>query len=129
MARNRVSKLLLTALLGSCLQLAASGCASTSAPRQDPDLGVKRARSHFNIAVDHQQNGRSELALRELLTAERLDPGNPRIHHGLGIAFLRKGKPVEAERHLKRALEIRPDYSRVFLVADLAARGQRRHPH
>jgi tetratricopeptide (TPR) repeat protein len=85
------------------------GCASSS-PKKDKDLDVKRARSHFNLAVDHVERGRIELGLRELLTAERIDPENPRIHHALGAAYLRKEKVAEAEKHLLRALEIRPDY-------------------
>lgn len=107
MARYRASRLLTTVLL---LQLALAGCAGTRQPKEDADANVKRARSHFDMAVDHQENGRVELALRELLTAQRLDPESPRIQHALGIAYLQKGKEAEAEQHLKRALELRPDY-------------------
>ena len=85
------------------------GCA-TSSPKEDKDIHIKRARSHFNLAVDHIEKGRLELGLRELLTAERLDPGNPKIHHALGAAYMRKDKVAEAEQHLLRAVEIRPDY-------------------
>jgi len=86
------------------------GCASRQ-PAQDEDLNAKKAGSHFNLAADHADNGRIELALRELLAAERLDPGNPRIQHSLGIVYLQKGKVAEAELHLLRALEIWPDYA------------------
>jgi len=96
--------LLLASLLSSLL-----GCV-TSGPRPDPELDRKRARSHFNIAKDHVENGRIELALRELLTAERLDPADATIQHSLGIAYLQKGKPEEAEQHMRRALELQPSY-------------------
>jgi Tfp pilus assembly protein PilF len=86
------------------------GCAS-SQPAEDEELNAKRAASHFNLAADHADNGRIELALRELLAAESLDPGNPRIQHSLGMLYLQKGKAAEAELHLLRALEIRPDYA------------------
>jgi type IV pilus assembly protein PilF len=87
----------------------ALGCV-THHPQADPDLDLKRARSHYDIAVDHIDNGRIELALRELVAAERLDPGNPRIQHGLGVAYLAKGKLRDAESHLLQAVAIRPDY-------------------
>ncbi len=97
-------------LMASVLLLAGPlGCA-TSSPKEDADLRTKRARVHFNLAVDHIEKGRIELGLRELLIAEQFDPGNPRIHHALGAAYLRKEKVAEAEQHLLRALEIRPDY-------------------
>jgi tetratricopeptide (TPR) repeat protein len=86
----------------------ALGCVST--PKEDPEQLAKRANSHFEIAVDHMQNGRVEMAVGELFQAAELDPDNPRIQHGLGIALLQKGKVVEAEARLRRALEIRPDY-------------------
>ena len=85
------------------------GCASAQ-PGEDEELNIRKASSHFNLAADHADNGRIELALRELLAAARLDPGNPRIQHSLGIVYLQRGKIPEAELHLGRALEIRPDY-------------------
>ncbi|MDJ0849184.1 MAG: tetratricopeptide repeat protein [Myxococcota bacterium] len=91
-------------LLGGLL-----GCASTSKQAQREE-NVKRARAHFDLAADHVANDRLELGLRELLMAERLDPRNPRIQHGLGIAYLQRGKVDLAEQHMLRAIEITPDY-------------------
>ena len=85
------------------------GCA-TAPPAEDEEHKIKRAASHFNLAADHADNGRLEFALRDLLAAERLDPGDPRIQHSLGMVYLQKGKVAEAKMHLLRALEIRPDY-------------------
>jgi len=105
------SKALVSWLATGLLALApVLGCAS-ALPAEDEDLNIRKAGSHFNLAADHADNGRIELALRELLTAARLDPGNPRIQHSLGIVYLQKGKVAEAELHLLRALEIRPDYA------------------
>jgi tetratricopeptide (TPR) repeat protein len=89
--------------------LAALGCAG-SPPPEDAELTSRRARSHFEMAVDHQKNGRTARALRELLVAERYDPDNPLIQHALGMAYLQKGKVEEAERRLLRSLELQPDY-------------------
>ena len=85
----------------------ASGCA-TSNPRADARQDQKRAYAHFNIAADHMDNGRVEFAVRELLMAERLDPENMRVQHSLAIAYLRRGKHVEAEQRLARILKRRP---------------------
>ena len=89
--------------------LSALGCASP-ARRAEAELRKRQAQSHYDLAVDHVRNGRLELGLRELLTAERLDPRDPQIQNTLGIVYYEKGRPVEAERHLQGALEIRPDY-------------------
>jgi tetratricopeptide (TPR) repeat protein len=97
-------------LLAAAVLLGSFGCASTAEREEERERQVKRAHSHFNIAVDHQENGRVELALRELLTANRIDPGNPKILHGLGITYLMKGKEAEAELYMKEAIRIRPDY-------------------
>jgi tetratricopeptide (TPR) repeat protein len=94
---------------GLLLLAPALGCAGRK-PEQDPELRVKKARAHFDMAVDHQTHGRVELALRELILAERIDPENPLVQHALGMTYLQKGKSEEAERHLLRAIEIRPDY-------------------
>ena len=83
------------AVLAAALLLGTAGCASTPEREEEAERNVKRASSHFNIAVDHQENGRVELAIRELLTAQRLDPENPKVLHALGITYLQKGKEEE----------------------------------
>jgi tetratricopeptide (TPR) repeat protein len=108
-ARSHPNALATWLATGSLALLPMLGCA-TKQPNEDAEMNLKKARSHYDIAVDHVQNGRLELGLRELVVAERLDPGNPRIQHGLAMAYLQKGKLVEAEQHLLRAVEIRPDY-------------------
>jgi type IV pilus assembly protein PilF len=83
------------------------GCAN-STHKADEDLRVRRANSHFNLGIDYLRNNRMALALRELLFAEELDPENPVIHQALGDAYSMRGKPVEAEQHYLRTLEIEP---------------------
>jgi type IV pilus assembly protein PilF len=83
------------------------GCAS-SIDQADEDLRLRQANSHFNLGIDYLRNDRMALALRELLFAEDLDPQNPRIHQALGDAYSMRGKPVEAEQHYLRTLEIEP---------------------
>jgi type IV pilus assembly protein PilF len=107
---RRSSKVLVPWLASGLLALApVLGCA-TGRTAEYEELKIKKAASHFNLAADHADNGRIELALRDLLAAERLDPGDPRTQHSLGIIYLQRGKVAEAEMHLLRALEIQPDY-------------------
>jgi Tfp pilus assembly protein PilF len=86
-----------------------AGCA-TSGSKAQAELDVKRARSHLEIGIDHINNGRVELGLRELLSAEHFDPKNARIQFALAQAYTRKGRVEEAEQHLLRVLELYPPY-------------------
>jgi type IV pilus assembly protein PilF len=84
-----------------------TGCATTSA--QAKEEAGRRAASHLDIGADHLGEGRSALALREFLAAEKLTPDNARVHYALGEAFLAQGKRAESERHYRRAIELLPD--------------------
>jgi type IV pilus assembly protein PilF len=90
--------------------LALPGCAMSAADRYEAEHRIKQANSHYELGVDHLENGRYANGLRELLVAETLQPTNPRIHAALAEAYMRKGIVVEAEAHLIRALELDPKY-------------------
>ncbi len=101
-----------TLALALCVALfggALSGCTS-SQKRAEQRHQARRAVSHLDIGVDHLQNDRSALALREFLTAEKLDPRNPRIQYGLAQAYWARERYEDVELHLRRALELFPDY-------------------
>ena len=100
------------ALVGlGLLALASSpGCAISAARRAEQVATQKKAKSHFQIGADHLSRGRPALALRELMAAERLAPDNPRIQYALGEVYMVKGLYDEAERHLLRVVETRPDF-------------------
>jgi type IV pilus assembly protein PilF len=95
--------------------LALPGCAMSAADRYEAEHRIKQANSHYELGVDHLENGRYANGLRELLVAETLQPTNPRIHAALAEAYMRKGIVVEAEAHLIRALELDPKYHDVRL--------------
>jgi Tfp pilus assembly protein PilF len=103
--RNRLRRV--AALL---LLLALPGCATSQADRLEAQHRIKQANSHFEVGVDHLENGRYSNGLRELRVAEGLDSENPRIQAALAEAYMRKGKVADAEAHLLRALEIQPAY-------------------
>jgi len=94
--------LTLVAILGS-------GCATTASKQEDA-LRRRQARSHFNLGVDHLENGRTAFGLREFLTAESRDPKDPYIQYGLARAYVALQRDLLAERHLLQALEVFPDF-------------------
>jgi len=97
-------------LFGALIALfAAPGCA-TNQPDPELEHRLKRARSHFEIGIDHLDNGRYAMGIREFLVAESLDPRNARIQVGLAEAYMHKGKVEEAEAHLLRALDVYPEF-------------------
>jgi len=83
------------------------GCAS-SGPQPDPERQARRAQAQMDIGIDHLRNGRSALALRDLLLAETLDPNSARIQLALGEGYLVLGRIEQSERHFRRALELDP---------------------
>jgi tetratricopeptide (TPR) repeat protein len=89
--------------------LVVSGCATTGTDAER-EMRLKKAKSQFEIGIDHMDRGRYAQGLSSLLAAERLDPKNARIHAALGEAYMHRGKVDEAELHLQRALEIYPQY-------------------
>jgi len=100
---------LAVALGVALLGVALSGCA-TAQKRADQRHVARRAVSHLDIGADHLVNDRSALALREFLTAEKLDPKNPRIQYGLAQAYWARERYEDVELHLRRALELNPEY-------------------
>ena len=69
----------------------------------------RQARSHYGLALNHLREGRTGIAIRELLAAQALSPSDPWIDLSLAEAYRLKGHSADSERHLKRALELRPD--------------------
>ena len=86
------------------------GCASSGRQQEEQALAKRKAKAYFDLAVDHHDHGRIEAALHQLLVAERFGPENPRILHGLAIAYAKKQRYDQAQLYLQRTLKIRPDY-------------------
>ncbi|MBS1107674.1 MAG: Tetratricopeptide 2 repeat protein [Deltaproteobacteria bacterium] len=70
----------------------------------------RRARVHYQTAIDHLRQDRPPEAVGELLSAERFDPMDEEIQFALAEAYRRQGRDAETEAHLLRALQIRPNY-------------------
>ena len=94
--------------LGLALSLAAAlGCATTD-PAKVAD-NERRARSHYGLAMNHLKEGRTGVAIRELLAAQKLSPKDPWIEFALAEAYRAKAHNAESEKHLQRAIELAPD--------------------
>ncbi len=99
------------AALGLALGL---GCVTTESPEMrkvDPvEAAAKQAQAKYNMGIDHLNKGRNALAVRELRASLELGPDDPWSHFGLAEAYRRIGRTDDAVAHLRRAMELRPDF-------------------
>lgn len=86
----------------------------TKASRMDPD----NASYHLHLGWAANDAGKPELAREHLDRAILLDPGLGRAYWQRGVLLRRKGAVVDAERDLRRALELLPKLADAH--ADLA---------
>lgn len=81
-----------------------SSCASSQRKRDEADI-------HLRIGTAMWQQGNYPGALRELLTAARLDPKNAVIQNNLGLAYFTRERFDLAAEHIGRAIDLKPEYS------------------
>ena len=67
--------------------------------------------TNYNLANLYLEKGREEDGLRLLQTAALIRPKTPEVHGLLGEIYLQRKHIELAEFHLKRAVEIKPDYA------------------
>jgi Tfp pilus assembly protein PilF len=102
--------LLVAALAGAGPLGCASGAeASRTEGPEATQQQLRRARSHYDLGLDHLSQGRSAMALKEFMSSLELNPDDPWTHYSIAEAYRRKGRTAEAEQHLLRALELKPD--------------------
>jgi Tfp pilus assembly protein PilF len=132
------------ATLGTCsLLLAWSGCASRAAKRE-----TDQAQIRYQLAADYFRNRRIEAAVDELQHALELDPQNADAYNLLGLIDLQQGADYvaqaeteaclkgtdaqavrrdatthfrAAEEKLRKATELRPDFSEAWNNLAVAA--------
>ena len=130
---NRPLRLLAAGALAATLGAGALGCASSQAsssgsrgaramPEQrasevdaETQDAQRRARVHYEIAIERMRSGRNPEAIGELLQAVRLDPADAHIRLALAEAYRRGGRIAESEQHLLAALEIDPAFQAAHL--------------
>jgi len=68
----------------------------------------KNHRGHNNLGLALNDQGRLNLAVKQLIEALRIKPGFALAHANLGTVLLRQGRVEEAIEHLSAALRIKP---------------------
>lgn len=66
--------------------------------------------SRAHLAIAYRRLGKPELAIEQLETALRIDPGIAEAHSNLGNLRLERGDVDDAMRSYERALALRPNY-------------------
>ena len=69
------------------------------------------AQLHLKIGTSQLQSGAYPQALTTLLKAESFDSSDPVIQNNLGLAYYVREHYTDAEKHIRRAVNSRPDYS------------------
>jgi type IV pilus assembly protein PilF len=93
-------------MLAACAALAGTGvagCVSSSLPPSD---GPAAARINVQLGLDYMQRGELALAQTKLQRALSEDGHNADVHQGLAMLDERLGKPKEADREYRRALDL-----------------------
>jgi Tfp pilus assembly protein PilF len=125
-ARSRLDSFLAVLSLSAALGATQIGCATapgsnaSAAPRTavsheraevvERTDAQRRARMHYEVALDRMSSGRNPEAIGELLMAVRLDPNEQNVRLALAEAFRRAGRMQDTETHLLAALQITPDF-------------------
>lgn len=99
--RKAVSGLLLACLLAVLLP----ACAASSANRKN------EAQARLQMGVTYLDQRNLPMAMRELMRASELDPGNPEIDMMLGLTYRARGDFGKAEEYLRKAIDRKPDYA------------------
>jgi Tfp pilus assembly protein PilF len=94
--------------LASCsLALLLVSCAHTPTEKER-----RSAEIHYDLAIQAQQQGNMQEAVRELQVSLENDPDYPEANNALGILLhLVFRRPDEAIGHYERALKVRPTFS------------------
>ena len=81
------------------------GCASPSLDRK------KEAAARMQMGVTYLEQRNLPSAMRELVKASELDPGNPEIDMALGLAYQARGDQGKAGEYFRDAIRKKPDYA------------------
>jgi type IV pilus assembly protein PilF len=97
-------------LMGLGLWVTLVGCGPSQADLRAID---ERATYHYNLAYGHYMEATTvnvDAALQEVLAAIRTKPKFPDAHLLAGIIYLGRSLNLEAIRHFKRAVALKPDF-------------------
>lgn len=92
------------------LVIALSGCRAMLGEAGLEDHEIARAATHRSRGALLLREGKVEMAIREYMSSLEINPYDAETHFGYGEALRMKGLPVDAERELKRAVELDPTH-------------------
>lgn len=72
---------------------------------------AESANLHLEIAIASMKGENYPAALKELLIAEELDPTNAMVQSELGLVYYFREHYDLSEKHFRRALSLRPDFT------------------
>lgn len=72
---------------------------------------TRAAELHLELGTSQMMQGNYPEALVTLLEAERLDPKNPTTQNNLGLLYFMRQRYELSEKHIRQALQIKPEYS------------------
>jgi type IV pilus assembly protein PilF len=76
-----------------------------------PNKDKRRAELYLESGTGYLLKGNYPAALRDLISAEQLDPKNPTVQNNLGLAYFVRDKFELAETHIRKALDLDPNYT------------------
>jgi tetratricopeptide (TPR) repeat protein len=82
-------------------------------------LGYQAAEAHYGRGLVHRYLRQEDLAIRELLSATRADPGAENMRYQLAQAYLAAGRQAEGKREMERfdrLVRTRPELRRLRLA-------------
>lgn len=92
-------------IIAALVLLALGACSTLGA--EDP----KRAALLLRLGTSQIEGGDYPAALKSLLEAERYDNTDHIIQNNLGIVYFFRGHHDQAEKHLRRATELKPEFT------------------
>jgi type IV pilus biogenesis/stability protein PilW len=69
------------------------------------------ADARMRMGVTYLEQRNLPMAMKELMLASELDPGNPEVDMMLGLAYRARGDGGKAEEHLRTAIDKKSDYA------------------
>jgi tetratricopeptide (TPR) repeat protein len=111
-SHRRIQRILCSGLLLAALGPVACTTTTTvsgSAAINEEMTDERKAEARRDLGIDHLSKGRTAMAIRTLLEAERMNPADPVTHLWLGEAYRRKNLLDKAEAQMLEALALKPD--------------------
>lgn len=83
-----------------------TSCKSTEDARNQ-----QKADLHLRLGTANLEKGNFPEALKDLLSAESLDPNNPLVQNNLGLAYYMRDRVDQAEVHIRRAIDLESKFT------------------